>query len=94
MMAQNGIFIPDPIYRFLPLVYIVTGCLTFVYVSTIMAIISGVLLISAGVLVFMWRSAAKSERRRARRKAERSLERDSNSISLSLSTSSNREKQH
>lgn len=84
-MMQGRFYFPAPLYRVLPLVYICAGVLAPFYISTAMSILSSVLLISAGVLVLMWRSAAKAERRRRARKAHarirRALGDDSTSIS-------------
>ena len=93
-MAHDGFYIPDPIYRVLPLIYILTGVLTFYFVTTIMAILSGLLLISAGVLVYLWRSAAKSERRRRAQRARSNRSPGRDPDSLSLSTSGRRGRQH
>ncbi len=75
-IPSGTFYLPYPVYRVLPLVYIVFGVLTPIYVSHVMAVISGILLVSAGVLTFLWRSAARSEARR-RARARRSKGRQS-----------------
>lgn len=71
-MTRDKFYLPDPLYRILPLVYITAGILTPVYLSSAMTWFSGVLLIGAGILVIMWRLSARSRRRKmARRMAKR-----------------------
>jgi hypothetical protein len=63
---MNGIFyVPDGLYRLLPGIYVVAGVLTLVYLNQLFAFISGALLISAGLLVFNWRSKARRTPTRA-----------------------------
>ncbi len=71
-MTHDKFYLPDPLYRILPVIYIVTGILTPFTLSSAMTWFSGLLLIAAGVLVIMWRLSARSRRRKmARRRAER-----------------------
>ncbi|GJL81207.1 MAG: hypothetical protein DHS20C01_08410 [marine bacterium B5-7] len=63
-MANNGFYIPEPIYKVLPVLYIGSGIATALYIPSVVSVLSGLLLISAGIMVIMWRSAARSERRR------------------------------
>jgi hypothetical protein len=80
-MTAEKFFIPEPLYRLLPLIYISVGILAPLYVSSIMSVLSGLLLISAGVLVIMWRAAAKARRRRVSRRFHGRLSSDSTSVS-------------
>ncbi len=57
-------FLPASLYRLLPLFYIGAGALTLYYLPNVMGYISGLLLIAAGVLVFLWRHKHVAEQRR------------------------------
>ena len=60
-------YVPGPIYRILPIVYIGAGVMTMAFVPHVIAFLSGVLLISAGLLVFIWRASARSRQKRSSR---------------------------
>lgn len=59
-MRSNSFCIPDGLHRLLPGICIGSGVLTLLYLSDTIAVISGFLLLGAGVLESVWRSSAKS----------------------------------
>ena len=63
--------IPQPLYKLLPLLYVIPGVIVMMQIESTLAALSGILLVSAGVLVFMWRSSARNERERRERNRER-----------------------
>lgn len=59
-------YIPGPVYRFLPALYIGGGLGTLLWLPNIYGIVSGALLITTGVQVLVWRNKKpRKERRRA-----------------------------
>ena len=56
-------WIPDPIYKVLPPIYVVAGIGALVYSLNVVNVFSGLLLITAGIVVWM-------QRRSFRKKAE------------------------
>lgn len=65
-MASNSYCIPTGVYRFLPLIYVGAGFFALFNLTHLLGTISALLLITAGMLTFMWRCAAAVKRRRAR----------------------------
>lgn len=51
--------IPEPIYRILPVTYLVVGVWVIIAGEGLLALLSGLLLCSASVLVFAWRRDAR-----------------------------------
>ena len=51
--------IPEPIYRILPAIYLVVGAWVIIAGEGLLALLSGLLLCSASVLVFAWRRDAR-----------------------------------
>ncbi|MDZ7842397.1 MAG: hypothetical protein U5R46_16480 [Gammaproteobacteria bacterium] len=66
-MADNAYYVPRVVYRFLPLIYISAGVLALFYVNNLVGTVSSLLLVSAGVLICMWRVRAAAKRRRRER---------------------------
>ena len=61
-------FYPEPLYRALPFLYIVAGVLASIYLDSVTATISGMLLVTAGLLVLGWRFSARGRRREQARR--------------------------
>ena len=65
-MRSNSFNLPDGLYRLLPGIYIGSGVLTLLYLSDTVAVISGFLLLGAGLLETVWRGRTKSSQGRYR----------------------------
>ena len=50
--------VPEPIYKLLPVIYLLTGGWVFSVGQGVLAVISGLLLWLASALVFLWRRDA------------------------------------
>lgn len=59
-MLNNAINFPELVYRSLPWIYVVVGALVMLSIESFIGFVSGLLMVSAGVLVFLWRAAARS----------------------------------
>lgn len=62
-------YIPDPVYRFLPALYIAAGLGTLSWLPNIYGIASGALFIMAGMQVLVWRNKNEKPRRKRGRAA-------------------------
>jgi hypothetical protein len=51
--------VPEPIYKLLPVIYLLTGGWVFSVGQGVLAVISGLLLWLASALVFLWRRDAR-----------------------------------
>ncbi len=60
--------VPEPIYRLLPAIYLVTGGWVLAVGQGVLAVISGLLLWLASALVFLWRRDARLLETKKRRK--------------------------
>lgn len=52
--------VPEPIYRLLPAIYLLTGGWVFAVGEGVLAAVSGLLLCLASALVFLWRRDARA----------------------------------
>jgi len=66
-MSNRGIYLPKPIYKSLPWIYVGIGVMVMYSLPNAIGYLSGMLMITAGVLVFLWRAVARSGRKRKRR---------------------------
>ena len=60
--------VPEPIYKLLPVICLLTGGWVFSVGQGVLAVISGLLLWLASALVFLWRRDARLLQSRTRRK--------------------------
>ncbi len=67
-MPRRAYYLPEPLYRVLPILYIVAGVLAFIYLESVAASVSGMLLVTAGLLVLGWRFSARGRRREQARR--------------------------
>ena len=62
--------IPEPIYKILPVIYLVTGAWVIFASEGFLAVLSGLLLGSAAALVFLWRRDARKAQSETHRPRE------------------------
>ena len=67
MFGRHG-RVPEPIYKLLPVIYLLTGGWVFSVGQGVLAVISGLLLWLASALVFLWRRDARLLQSTKRRK--------------------------
>ncbi len=84
-MLKGKSRIPHSIYRIQPYIYILSGVLTLVYLSNIYGLVSGLLFISAGVLVIIWRNG-KTKKSRKRKSAPTGRDRVKHTASMRYPT--------
>lgn len=65
-MSNRGIHFPKPIYKSLPWIYVGIGMTVMYSLPNAIGYLSGMLMITASVLVFLWRAVARSDRKRRR----------------------------
>ncbi len=63
-MYSQAFYLPEPIYKILPWVYIGCGALVIATLHNFIGTMSGVMLVASGILVMLWRTTARSQRRR------------------------------
>ena len=59
--------IPDPLYKALPVIYILLGIFVMSQMSNMIGTVSGLILVATGVLVTLLRMSARATRRRRER---------------------------
>lgn len=69
--TSTSTHVPDQLYRSLPVVYVAAGLATLSQLTNIYGIVSGILFITAGVLVLTWRGG-KQRKKQGRRPSRRS----------------------
>ncbi len=67
MFWRDG-HVPEPIYKLLPVIYLLTGGWVFSVGQGVLAVISGLLLWLASALVFLWRRDARLLQSKKQRK--------------------------
>jgi len=67
-MSNRRLHFPKPIYTILPWIYVGIGVMVMYSLPNAIGYLSGMLVITAGVLVFLWRAVARSDRKRKRKR--------------------------
>lgn len=61
-MLNGAIYFPEPVYKSLPWIYVAGGAVVMYTLGNFIGFLSGLLMTSAGMLVFLWRAAARASR--------------------------------
>ena len=66
-MLYGAVYLPEPVYRSLPWIYVIVGTVVMLSMGGFIGFVSGLLLTTAGMLVFLWRASARVSLERASR---------------------------
>lgn len=66
-MLNGVVYFPECVYRSLPWVYVIVGTVVMLSMGGFIGFVAGLLLTTAGMVVFLWRASARVSLERASR---------------------------